>query len=173
MLRRTLIVAPGMAALWLCLGALPGCGVLGFDVEERIPPQEVKGSPLGGLLPLGLFQVPLQVDLEARTKAQGTGPAQAAHLKALHLQIGAPPGATFDFIDTLVITVGAEGLPVQEVARLPGGGGRGARLDLEVVDSVDLLPYLKKGATLRASATGRMPSRDVTFDGAVVVRVKV
>jgi hypothetical protein len=148
------------------------CGTVGFDVEQPIPEQVVGGSPLGGLLPLGLFQVPLQVDLEASTKAQGTGPADSAHLKAMSLQITAPPGATFSFLDNVIIKVSAEGLPEKEVARLDQVPP-GARIDLNPVGGVDLLPYINRGATLRASATGRMPMQETRFNGQVVIRVKV
>lgn len=161
-----------MKKLALPLMLAIGCGLVSFDVEQPIPEQTVQGSPLGTLLPAGLFSFPLDIDLEASTKAQGTGPAQSAELKAISLAITAPAGETFDFLDTLTIKVSASGQPEREVARL-GNVPPQANISLEVVPGVDLLPYIKAGSTLKAEASGSMPRQTVRFNGKVVVRVKV
>jgi len=154
------------------LGLAPGCGMIGFDVTEKVPPQTVQGSPLGALLPPGLFQIPLNIDLAARTKAMGTGPASSAHLKALSLAITSPAGETFEFLDELSVSVSGQGLETKQVARSSPVPAQ-SRISLEVFPNVDLLPYISKGATLVATAQGHMPARTITFDGEVVVRVEV
>jgi hypothetical protein len=159
------------AALVLAVLAPGGCGLVGFDVEQKIPPQEVPGSLLGEVLPLN-FAFPLNIDIESQTRAQGTGPAGSAALKSLELVILSPDGATFEFLDTIKIEISAEGLERKEVARLDDVPAQ-ARIALKVVPGVDLLPYIRKGATLSASATGRLPRQTTRFEGKVVVHVRV
>ena len=165
-------MASGRAALLLALGFTAGCGLVSFDLEQPIPEQTVEGGPLGNLLPAGLFNFPLNIDLEASTKAQGTGPATAAELKSITLSITSPTGETFEFLDRLTIKVAATGLPEQEVARLPDVPAQ-PTIQLQIVPGIDLLPYIKAGSTLKAEASGSMPRQTIRFAGKVVVRVKV
>ena len=153
-------------------GLVAGCGIIGFDVEEPIPEQVVEGSPIGALLPAGLFEIPFQIDIEANTKAMGTGPARSAHLKAITLTIVAPADETFEFLDTISIFVQAEGLERREVAKSGNVPAQGS-VNLDIVPGIDLLPYVKKGATLSATATGHLPNRTVRFAGKVVVGIRV
>lgn len=149
------------------------CGLVAFDVAQPVPEQVVPGSPIGGLgLPLTLFEIPFDVDLEAQTKAQGTGPARSVRLKQVTLVTTNPSGATFSFLEALTLHVSAEGLAEQEIARLLQVPAQ-KEISLEVLPDVELLPYVKKGAKLRASAKGRMPAQDTTIAGKVVLRVKV
>ncbi len=156
----------------MLLLTLAGCGLVSFDVTQAIPEQVIQGSPLGGLLPVGLFQIPMQIDIEQSTKARGTGPASAAYLRSVTLAITAPAGATFDFVDTMTVKISAPGLPEREVAKLPARQSK-PRLELDIVPGIDLLPYMQAGATMSASATGHQPSQDTRYDGQVVVKVKV
>jgi hypothetical protein len=126
---------------------------------------------LGGVLPLS-FAIPLTIDVESQTAAQGTGPARSASLKALELVVLTPEGETFEFLDSIRIEISAEGLDKQIIARLDDVPSA-ARLSLNVLPDVDLLPYIKKGAALTASATGRQPRQTTRFDGRVVIHIRV
>ena len=148
------------------------CGVIGFDVEEPIPEQVVEGSPIGALLPVSLFEFPLQIDIESKTRAMDTGPAHSAQLKAITLTVLVPAGETFEFLDSLRIFVAADGLERREVAKLEEVPPSGS-ISLQIVPGVDLLPYVEKGATLSATATGHMPRQTIRFAGKVVVTIKV
>jgi hypothetical protein len=162
------------SSLMLVVAALPlaGCGLVGFDVDQKIPPQEVPGSLLGGVLPLE-FAFPLSIDIESQTKAQGTGPARSASLKSLELSVISPDGETFAFIDEITsIKVSAEGLESKTIAHLKPVPGT-ARISLTIVPDVDLLPYIRKGAMLSASATGHAPRQTVRFEGKVVIHIRV
>jgi hypothetical protein len=161
-------VALAAAASWL----LAGCGKIAFDVEEKVPEQEVAGSPLGGLLSLANFAFPLNVNIESQTRAQGTGPAHSASLKSLELSITTPAGETFEFLDTLTIEISAPGLDKKAIAHLDPVPAQ-ARVSLTVDGAVDLLPYINKGATLTATATGHAPRQTLKFDGRVVITVRV
>jgi hypothetical protein len=148
------------------------CGLISFDVSQDIPAQTVQGSPIGALLPAGLFDIPVTIDVAAATKAQGTGPASSAYLKSLTLSMVSPDGATFEFLDSVVITVSGSGLADKEVARLDSVPAT-PQIAIPPAPGVDLLPYIKAGATLKASATGHMPSQTITYNGNVTVTVKV
>ncbi len=160
-----------LGALAAVAFTLAGCGKIAFDVEETVPEQQVPGSPLGQVLPIS-FAFPLNVNIESQTRAQGTGPAHSASLKSLELSITAPAGETFEFLDAIEIKIGAEGLETQTIARLQDVPAQ-AHISLTVVSEVDLLPYIKKGATLSASATGHAPRQTLKFDGRVVITVRV
>ena len=38
---------------------------------------------------------------------------------------------------------------------------------------VDLVPYINEGSRISSTASGRVPQNDVTFDGQLVVEVRV
>jgi len=156
------------------LASASGCGLLSFDVDQDIPAQTVPGSPLGALLPVSLFAIPMNVDISAETAAHGTGPASSVTLSSISLTVMSPSGATFDFVDSIAIRISAAdgSLPEIEIARLQPVPGA-ASISVPPEGGVDLLPYIKAGATITASASGHMPASDTTFAGKVVVTVHV
>ena len=153
-----------------------GCGALAFDVESAVAEQTVAGSPLGGILPSFIpAPIPLMIDVRAETQKRGTGPATSANLKALSFSAtpAAMPSGNFDFVDEIHISIAAQSLPKVEVARLAPVPKGKTTIDLEVVPGVDLLPYVNAGAQLSATATGRQPTMTFTFDGKVVVTIRI
>jgi hypothetical protein len=160
---------PRLTVLLLVFGA---CGLVSFDVGQDIPAQTVPGSPLGALLPPGLFNMPLQIDLEGSTKARGTGPATAAYLKSMTLTITSPAGGTFSFLDSITISIASPGQPETKIASLAPVPAQ-ATIALTVVPNVNLLPYLNGGATISGTATGHAPAQDTTFNGHLVVTIKI
>ena len=154
------------------LASASGCGLLSFDVDQDIPAQTVPGSPLGALLPVSLFAIPMNVDISSETAAHGTGPASSVTLSSISLTVMSPSGATFDFVDSIAIKISAAGLPEIEIARLQPVPGA-ASISIPPEGGVDLLPYINAGATITASASGHMPASDTTFAGKVVVTVHV
>ena len=153
-----------------------GCGAVSFDVDVPVPDQRVPGNIVGGLLPAFLpTPFALNVDVKAETAKRNTGPATSANIKSIAFQSTphAAPSGTFDFVDAIHIFVEAGSLPKKEVASLePVPKGRSS-IDLSIVKDVDILPYVSAGATLTATATGRQPSKDFTFDGVVKITVHV
>jgi hypothetical protein len=159
------------AGLLSALGAA-GCGLLSFDVGQDIPGQTVPGSPIGALLPASLFSIPMNVDIQSETAARGTGPARSAALSSLTLTTRSP-GATFEFLSSIAISISASGganLPQKEIARLQPVPAT-STIAIPPTPGVDLLPYIKQGATITATASGHMPVSDVSFDGRVVITV--
>jgi hypothetical protein len=152
-----------------------GCGIVSFDVGEAIPAQQIMGSPIGALLPASLFALPLDFDIQAETAARGTGPAKSANLKSLTLTITDPPDGTFEFLTSITITVAAANggaLPEVTIAELKAVPAT-KTISIPPKPGVDLLPYLKAGAAIKATATGHLPARTTTVGGNVVVTVHV
>jgi hypothetical protein len=154
------------------LGSASGCGLVSFDVSQDIPAQTVPGSPLGALLPVSLFAIPLNIDIRSEAAAHGTGPASSVTLSSVSLTVMSPSGATFDFVDSIVINISGPGLSEVEIGRLQPVPGT-ASISIPPAGGVDLLPYINAGATITAKASGHMPASDTTFVGTVVVTVHV
>ncbi|HVR02816.1 MAG TPA: hypothetical protein VMT47_11840 [Polyangia bacterium] len=155
--------------------AMTGCGLVSFDVDENIPAQTIMGSPIGALVPATLFALPLDIDISAATAAHGTGPAKSANLSALTFTIDSPADGTFDFLSAISVSVSASGggaLPEVEIAKLQPVPGT-KTISIPPVPGVDLLPYIKAGASIKATASGHLPVRDTTVTGTVVVTVHV
>lgn len=181
-LKAGLGVLGGLTASGLAL-SLPGCGALRFDINQPIAEQKITGNILAGAL--GVFlpaPFALTVNLDQETKARGTGPAQSAGLVALSFQLTRlpnPPRSTdnFDFVDRIEIfvesTKSGSALAKQKVADLiPVPKGQ-TKIELQCYPSVDLVPYINEGARISSSASGRVPSNDMTFDGLVTIEVRV
>jgi hypothetical protein len=170
-----------LAAALLVTTTLAGCGAISFDVSQSVPEQQVPGSPLGGLLPSFLPQpFPVTIDVKQETAKRSTGPATSANLKQVQFQL-TPHGASsgsFDFVDEIHIFVApasgsGSALPMVEIANLKPVAKGQTTLDLAIVPGIDLLPYINVGASISASAVGHQPAQTVTYDGVVVVTVRI
>jgi hypothetical protein len=172
-----------MRLLALCALAAAGCGVLDFDLTRPLPPQEIMGNPAlataGALLPeTGVLPSPfaLDVDLASEQKARDTGPIDSVHLKSLTLQIAEGSGTQdFDWLLELHVFVESiqpvTNLPRVEIARLVMVPGGQKTVSLEVSPDVNLLPYINEGTKTSTRGKARVPSRDVSFSGQMVLRV--
>jgi hypothetical protein len=161
---------------------LSSCGAVKFDFSYALPEQTVQGSPLGGLLPSFIpSPIPLNVDLRAETQKMNTGPASHVYLKSLAMQITITPHDTpmnnFDFLTSVHVFVApkdsSSSLPQEEVAHIDAVPRGATKLDFQIVDGVDLLPYLNTGASLTATASGSVPPKDVTYDGLAVFTIVI
>src|SRR5438132_3665295 len=165
------------SALLLLLVA--GCGLIPFDVDQDIPEQRIAGNPLGGILPSFLSApVPLMIDLKAETQKRDTVPAKSANLKALRFAATphASPSGNFDFLDEIHIYIDSQNqasLGKKEIARLSPVPKGQTTIELQVIDGVDLLPYINAGAEISAAASGRQPTMDFTYDGHVTITVHI
>ena len=156
--------------------AASGCGAISFDVEQKLPEQRVPGGALGGLLP-ALLPNPAKftVDLKAEQEKRGTGPATKIFLKKLAFTITPPamPSGNFDFLDEAHLFAEASGLAKVEIATLKPVPRGATTVEFAIVPSVNLLPYVNAGAALSATASGAQPRSDVTFDGVIVLDVRI
>lgn len=165
----------GWALVAMLSASMPACGILSFDVSQDIPAQTITGSPLGSLVPATLFAIPLNIDLQSETAAHGTGPAKSANLSSLTLTVTSPAGQTFDFLSSITISVAASSgasLPEVVIAKLDSVPAT-STISIPPEPGVDLLPYIKAGASITASASGHLPSQNTTVVGTVVVTIHV
>jgi hypothetical protein len=159
--------------------ATAGCGLISFDVSQSVPEEQVPGSPLGGLLPSFLPQpFPITIDVQQETAKRSTGPARSANLKSVSFAITPhdAPSGNFDFVDEIHIFVApssssGSSLPMAEIANLAPVPTGQTTIELTIVPSIDLLPYINAGASISATASGHSPPQTVTYDGTVVVTI--
>lgn len=155
---------------------ISGCGTVRFDVEQKLDEQRVMGNPLGGVLPT-LLPNPfkLTIDVKTETEKRGTGPASAAYLKTLTLSAtpAGNPSGNFDFLDEVHVFIEAPGLQKTEIATLKLVPRGATTVTFTPVKDVNLLPYVNAGASLTTTATATPPARDFTFDGRVVLEIRI
>ncbi|HUB05921.1 MAG TPA: hypothetical protein VMB50_02920 [Myxococcales bacterium] len=153
-MRRTLL-----CSLLASLSA--GCA---FQITEPMPTTTLtvssqdEGQPLP---PLESLAIP----------PQNVGPAGSAGLDSVTFTSTATPAQTFDFLDSVTVSVSAPGLPTVQVATLSPVPPGATSVSLDVVSGVNLLPYVQAGCTVTATGTGSYPSQDFSFDGQVVIDV--
>jgi hypothetical protein len=119
---------------------------------------------------------PLMLNIMAETDQRHTGPASAAYLKDLSFTIQMPKGGTFYFADGVTIKLVPKDpnstLPVIEIAKLNPIPNTNT---IHVIPDpgVNILPYANAGSNIEADAAGHLPTEDTTWDGEVVITVKI
>lgn len=156
------------------LGGGAGCGIISFDVSEAIPLTMLPADPTGGGLmgEVTTAPTPLTLDIDAETQRQRTGPASSARLKSLTFTIKKPANGTFYFAQEVTIFMVADGLKEVEIARLSPIPATNT-ISLKPTPNVELLPYSRTGAKIKATAKGVFPKEDTEYDGWVVINVKI
>lgn len=171
-----------VSSAFLALTACGPRGLLSFELGHDIAEQRVEGSPVGGLLGNVVeVPIPLDVDLAAETASRDTGPAQHVYLTELRFDITTteePAGDAddFDFLDAVEIYVesarSGSSLPRRRLAALEAVPRGARRLELRP-DGLDLIEYVREGARLTSSGSGRLPPDDVSFSGHLTLAVEV
>jgi len=149
-----------------------GCGVADFDVTQKIPQQEIPGSPLPGPLAT-LFQVPLDIDISQQIKQQDTGPISSVSLKSLSLTIrsGGPDWSFVDEIDVFVSsTKQGSALPKVKVAHTTSPG-KVTTIHFSIEPGVNLQPYIDEGSQVDGQSSGNAPAMTTDYDGVGVFTV--
>jgi hypothetical protein len=150
--------------------SLAACGGITFTLDQDLGAQKIEGSLLGGLLPGFLNSFPLTFDIKAETEKRNTGPASAVELQSFTLTASE---GNFDFLQALDIFVSAPGQTEVKIASLPKLDKGATKIDMTIVPNVNMLAYVNAGATIRASASGTQPAKDVTFSGKVTILVRI
>ena len=158
---------------------LTACGAIPYDVSEDLPEQMVQGSPLGGLLG-GFFanNMPISIDVSQQLAKHDTTAIHSATLTSLRFDAtpAAMPSGNFDFVDAIHIFVDAPSdtsRPKVEIANLVPVPNGQTTINQNVVKGVDILPYIREGAQISATATGSAPTQDFTFTGHVVITIHI
>ena len=159
------------ATVALCVALLgTGCDFAAFDVTENVPAQTIPGNPADGVssTALTVSQALSQKDLPG-----GSGFITAVTLKSGTFTITSPAGATFDFVDSVTMSIVSPTNEVLTEVQIASGKPTpgSSTMSLEPTGSVNLLPYVRAGALVNATGTGHQPTVDTTFDGQLVLTV--
>lgn len=177
------LLVPALVLSASALG-LGGCGGHPeFDLSQNIIEQRVIGNAGGGAL-TAFFPNPvvfgLNVEKEAKAR-NAQGPTQSVTLSSMQFQItatGTPAGgfSSFEFVNSITVYVESSrpnsSLARNPVAVLNSPVGRILSFGLSTLPTVNLLPYIEEGARFTSTATGTVPSHDVTFTGVFTVHVR-
>ena len=176
-----------MKRRYLSLLFLPilACGLISFDLDQEIAENTVKGIDLlNPALDANTFFPPiaLNLNLDQEIAARETGPASAAYLKSVTLEITDKAKSnpadedSFDFFQELQIFIEAKNgsLPKKKVAWVKDFSAKSTVLNLTVDETVDLLPYINAGSKISCAAGGLFPPQDdVSYKGKLTVTVKI
>jgi hypothetical protein len=155
---------------------IAGCGITDFTITQPVPEQRVDGSGIPDLPISGLFEIPLDLDLQAQIEKQATGPIDSITLASLTLSItpADQPSGDWSFVDEIHVFVRSSqdgsALPRVEIASVVAPGPV-VRMEFEVDESIDLKPYVDEGSLVESEAQGTVPADDVTYDGEGVFTV--
>lgn len=176
----------GLSLLVLSASALGlgGCGGHPeFDLSQNILEQRVIGNAGGGSLTT-FFPNPIVFGLNVNQEAKARnaqGPTQSVTLNSMQFQItatGTPAGgfSSFEFVNSVTVYIEStrpnSSLAKNPVAVLNSPAGRILSFGLSTLPSVNLLPYIEEGARFTSTATGTVPSHDITFTGVFSVHVR-
>ncbi|KYF75543.1 hypothetical protein BE11_05140 [Sorangium cellulosum] len=176
--RRPLGEALARAASILGLCALPMCDSLdNIDVEvggRAVVPAGTILDDVVGVLDFDAFQ---SIDLSAEFENQGVtkDDVDSVQILAFTLRVESPESGSFDFLRSASFFVETEGQPRVLIAKLDEVP-RGAReLSMDVVEGVDLKPYVVAPSmkiTSEARVSGR-PDEETTVVADVLLDVDV
>ncbi len=151
-------------------------------MTQGIAEQRIVGSGGGALTTL--LQTPVTIDLNVKQQAidrKANGPVTSVTLVGMVFETtvgGTTAGSMvpFDFIQSVQVYIESvrtnSSLARQRIAVLPTPPGRIIGFGLSPDTSVNLLPFFDEGARLVTTATGTLPTKDVTFTGNFTVKVK-
>lgn len=136
-----------------------------FDMDYRT--SVVIESAVGVDLPFDIVTPDVETDSESEFAINDTRKdlIEEIQLKTLRLEITAPEGEDFSFLESLEIFISAEGLEEIQIASITEVPESVAILDLDTSDS-DLQEYIKKDAfSLRLNTvTDEVLTSDITLD---------
>jgi hypothetical protein len=147
-----------------------GCDLGAFDVTENVPAQTIPGNPADGVASTALTT---SMSLSSSDLPGGLGFVTAVTLKSATFTITAPAGGTFDFVDSVTLSIVSPSNEVLTATQIAAGhpSPGSTTLALEPTGSVNLLPFVRAGALVNATGAGHQPTVDTTFDGTIVLTV--
>lgn len=162
----------GMALAGMCTCA----GIDNIDVPIDAKANIPKATLVDTLLGLVKFTGFDSIDLSQELQNQGVtkDDVDSVKLTSFTLTIEAPPGQTFDFLDSLAFFAESKGLDKVQIASLnPVPKGK-SKLTLDVNGDVDLKPYVvAPSMTVSSEVDGSRPDNDTTVAASVVLDVDV
>jgi hypothetical protein len=166
-------------ALAVALLATATCSDLDhIDVEATgeavIPQRTVLDELLGQVSFAGFGSFDISQTQEFQNQGYTKDQIDSVRLRRLTLEIADPPGASFDFLDSVRFSVEADGLPPVEIAHLDSVPAGSNELALEVAGDVELTPYVvAPSMRITNDATGTRPAQETTVRATAVFDVDV
>ena len=168
--RRTLLGALTLGML-VCCNAVDNFDIP-VDAEATIPSATI----LDQLLDPFSFGALESIDFTQELKNQGVtkSDVDSVHLKSFSLTIIAPPGQTFDFIDSISFSVETDGQPKALVANLDSVPKGATKIELTVETSLELAPYVvAPSMRMTTSVQGKRPMQETKISAHLVFDVDV
>lgn len=175
--RRSFAASASRLAALVALGAMATCdNIDNFEVAVGGKGTIPKGTLIDELLAsleLAEFQ---SIDLTNELKNQGVtkDDVDSVRLLSFTIAIEGPPGATFDFLDSITFSIRTEGAPTRVLARLAAVPAGATELTLEVEPDVELKPYVvAPSMTITSEVKGKRPDQDTTVRADLTLDVDV
>ena len=159
------------------LGSFATCDSLdNFDVEQSGQSTVPAATPLDPLLEALPFDAFSNLDFSQDFANQGVtkDDVDSVRLVSMKLEITDPPGATFDFLDSIVFSMRASGEPPIEIARMDAVPAGATEILLDVREDAELEPYVVAAELeIVSDVEGSLPPQKTTVKATVVLDVDV
>ena len=157
--------------------ALVTCsGLDNIDVESKakaVIPQGTLVDQLIDKLDLDAFQN-IDFSNELANKGVSKADVDSVRLTSFTMEIDAPPGQNFDFLDRIAFFAGSDGLNEVRIAHLDAVPKGATKLTLESDAGVELKPYVvAPKMRIRGQVNGTRPARETTISARVVLDVDI
>jgi hypothetical protein len=161
----------------VALAGLATCdGLDNIDVDAGGQSSIPAATPLDMVLGALDFEAFSSLDFSQEFRNQGVAKddVDSVHLVSMTLTITDPPGASFDFLDSIVFYMQTEGQPRIEIARMSPVPPGMTQLTLDVAESAELEPYVvAPKLEIVSEVEGSLPPQETTVDAQVVFDVDV
>jgi len=161
----------------LSLGALATCqNIDNFEVAVGGKGTIPKGNLIDELLSAVNLDELQSVDLTNELKNQGVTKEDVDSVRLLRfsLSIEGPPGATFDFLESITFYVETQGVPRAVLARIEAVPAGATELTLDVEEALELKPYVvAPSMKITSEVKGTRPDQDTTVRADLALDVDV
>ncbi len=141
--------------------------------ETTIPARSLVEDLVGNLAFLGFDGFDISQSEEFQNGGYTKDQIDSVRILSLQLEIVAPEGATFDFLESIHFFVEAEGLPRVQIAGLAAIADGQTLLDLDI-DKVELLEYVVSPTIkITTEATGLRPEQETQVKADLIFDVDV
>jgi hypothetical protein len=175
--RRTFATFASRFAALVALGGLATCANIdNFEVDVSGKGTIAKGNLIDELLSTFNLDELQSIDLTNELKNQGVTKEDVDSVRLLRftLSIEGPPGATFDFLDSLTFYIETDGVPRAVLARLPAVPAGATQLTLDIEEGLELKPYVvAPSMKITSEVKGTRPEQDTTVRADLTLDVDV
>ncbi|WP_394850597.1 hypothetical protein LZC95_24460 [Pendulispora brunnea] len=164
------------ATVVACVGLATCSNLDNIDVDAQGEGTIPAATPLETLLSnfdLGAFN---RIDFSQSFKNQGASKddVDSVRVKSFQLSIPAPPGQTFDFLQSVAFYAESSGQPRVRIAHLDAVPRGASSLQVSIDPGVELKPYVvAPQMSITTEATGSRPQQESTVKAEVTLDVDI